>query len=143
MIVDFILDLLPDDDYFYLFYLAGFSIITTIFLLYVAKKFKTTKPAPSNSPAKKEDQLTIDKLIKMVEDPKASPADLLVALQLYHANFRVENDVKKSLEFFKKTLFHKSRSKNLFDFFHGTILPANLKFKQELDKLEKEALDAS
>ncbi|NPA11676.1 MAG: hypothetical protein GXO62_05495 [Epsilonproteobacteria bacterium] len=138
--IDFILDLLPNDDYFYLYYLAGFVVVTSALIIYFAKKFN--KPKPKQAPVERPKELTLNDLIDMVSNPNASASDLYVALQLYHEKYKVHDDVGNSLTFFKKALNHKNKAKALFDFYHDVIMPANTQYKDQLDKIEREALNS-
>ena len=134
-ISDLVLDIFPSTPFTFLIYLVIITFFSVLIIFYFAKK-------PKQGPKQKnEDKLTIDSLLKIANDPKSNTQDLLSALMLYNENFKVEDDVKKSMEFFKKVLNHKNRKKAFFDYFHGNILPKNLKFKDELDKIEREALN--
>ncbi|WP_457559981.1 hypothetical protein [Caminibacter sp.] len=133
--MDIIEDLLPSSPFFYLVYLVGITLFGLL-LIYLISKLN--KPASNeNKPDKK---LTINDLIKIAKNPNSTQKDLLFALMAFNENFSVESNKNRSFELFKLVLNHKNRNKALFDYFHGNILPKNLKFKNELDKLEKEAL---
>ena len=136
-ISDTILDIFPSTPFAFLVYLGIITFVSILIILYFSKK-KSHKPTKEE---KNDNNLTIDSLLKIATNPKSNSKDLLSALVLYNENFKVEDDVKKSLEFFKKVLNHKNRKKAFFDYFHGNILQNNIKFKEELDKIEREALN--
>ncbi len=133
---DTVWDLFPNSPVAFLIYLGGFTLFCVLLIFYFAKRSnkKTEKKTE-----KKE--LTIDDLIKIANNPKSGVSDLLAALKLYNGKFVVAMDKEKSIEFLKKVLNHKHREKVLFDYFHGSILPKNITFRDVLDKLEKEALN--
>jgi TPR repeat protein len=130
-------DLSPNSPLAYIVYLLAITVICVFLIFYFAKKSK--KQTKHNIHKNKE--LTLEDLLKIAANPKSSTADLLVALQLFNEKFVVAQNKEKSIEFFKKVLNHKNRHKSLFDYFHGSILPKNITFKDELDKLEREALN--
>ena len=137
-ISDFILSLLPGNNkFFYLYYLAFIFVFSLFLIFYFSRKSKNSKK--DNMPQKKE--ITINDLLKIVSSSKSTLKDLLFAINYFIENFSIETDEKLSLEFFKKLLNHKNRQKILFDLFHGKVLPQNLKYKNELDRIEKEALN--
>ncbi len=133
--IDFIENFLPSSPVFYLIYLGGVIVFSVLMIFWLAKKQKKKK---KNS-VKKE--LSIDDLIRIASNPKSTQADLLSALMLYNDKFNVSDDKDKALKFFQKILNHKNRNKVHFDYFHGKVLPKNLKYKNELDELEKKALN--
>ena len=135
-ISDFILNLLPGNMLFYIYYLAFIFFISLILIYFFYKKAQK-KPKTKTSPK----NITLNDLLKIASSSKSTTKDLLFAINYFAENFSVDMDEKTSLEFFKKLLNHKNRQKVLFDVFHGSILPKNLKYKNELDKIEKEALN--
>ncbi|WP_456470323.1 hypothetical protein [Caminibacter sp.] len=136
--VDFFLNFLPNQDWFFLVYLFLF-VVFSVGLIYIASKTSDNKKEFDIKENKKE--LTLNHLLKIASNPKSKTADLLSALMLFNENFKVEQNEKKSIILFEKILNHKNRSKALFDYFHGTILPANLKYKDKLDEIERKALN--
>jgi len=136
-ISDAVWDISPSSPLAFVIYLLLF-LITGIFLIfYFARKHKKQKTNIQNT--KKE--LTIDDLIDIASNPKSTTADLLSALMMFNEKFVVAQDKEKSMIFFEKALNHKHRHKKLFDYFHGSILPKNITFKDQLDELEKKALN--
>ena len=133
-ISDFLITLLPQNPLFFLLYLFLFLVVSVVFIFLIAKRKPKTDKA-----SKKE--LSLEDLIRIVSNPKSSTKDLISAAMLYVQNFSVESDEKKSFEFFKKLLNHPKRNKAVFDYFHGVILPKNIKFKDKLDELERKALN--
>ena len=105
-------------------------------IIYISKRFKNSSDLLDNNR-----EITFNDLLKIAKHPSSTKADLYVALQLFNEKFSVKYDVKKSFEFLKYILHHKNRHKKLFEYFHGSILPKNITFKDELDKLEREALN--
>ena len=132
---DIILDIFPSTPFAFLVYLGIITFFGVLLIFYFAKKPKESKKEEKN------DNLTIDSLLKIAINPKSNSKDLLSALMLYNENFKVENDVKKSLDFFKEILNHKNRKKAFFDYFHEKVLPKNPQFKKQLDEIEKKALN--
>ena len=135
---DGIWDLSPDSPISFIVYLGIITIICVFLIIYLAKKSKKTFQKPSDL---KNKEITFADLLRIANSSKSSTADLLVALQLYNEKFNVAQNKEKSIEFFKKVLNHKNKHKSLFNYFHGSILPKNITFKDELDKLEREALN--
>ncbi|MEO1923344.1 MAG: hypothetical protein ABGX25_02350 [Nautiliaceae bacterium] len=136
--VDFFLNFLPNQDWFFLVYLFLFFVFS-VGLIYLGSKTSNNNISIDSKGNKKE--LTIDDLLKIASNPKSKTADLLSALMLFNENFKVEQNEKKSIEFFEKVLNHKNRNKAIFDYFHGTVLPSNLKYKNKLDEIERKALN--
>ena len=135
-ISDKILDIFPSTPFAFLVYLGVITFFGILIIFYFAKKLKESKKQE-----KKDDKLTISSLLEIATNPNSSSKDLLSALILYNENFKVEDNVKHSLDFFKKVLNHKNRKKAFFDYFHGNVLPKNPKFKKQLNEIEKEALN--
>ena len=131
--MSFIEDLIPSNPLFFLYYLAGVTLISLLLIYFFSKKAKKTDK-------KDTPEITMPLLLKIAKNPKSTQKDLLSALILYNENFSVEK-TPESLDFFKMVLNHKNRNKALFDYFHGKVLPKNLKFKNKLDRIEKEALN--
>ena len=135
-ISDFILNLVPGNNkFFYIYYLIFIFLFSLLLVFYFSKKVKKS----SESVPKKE--ITLNDLLKIASSNKSNIKDLLFAITYFSENFSVNMDEKHSFEFFKKILNHKNRQKVLFDVFHGNILPKNLKYKNELNRIEKEALN--
>ena len=132
--IDFILSSLPSSPIVFLIYLGLVSFISILIILLLSKKEKKEKTPKKN-------KITIDDLIKIAKNKNSTLKDLEFAMNYFLGNFKVEDNEKKSFEFFRLVLNHKNRAKNLFDIFHGKILPANLKYKDRLDELEKKALN--
>ena len=135
-ISDRVLDIFPSTPFAFLIYLGSITFISILVIFYFSKK-KQKK----SKKQQKDNKLTIDSLLEIANNSKSNSKDLLSALMLYNENFKVEDDIEKSMEFFKKVLNHNNRKKAFFDYFHGNILPKNIKFKDELDKIEREALN--
>jgi len=134
-ISDFILNLLPGNIFFYIYYLVFIFFLSLLLIFYFSKKAKKKSKTP------KQKEITLDDLFKIASSSKSKTDDLLFALNYFAENFSVDMNKNVSIEFLKKILNHKNRQKVLFDIFHGKILPKNLKYKKELDKIEKEALN--
>jgi len=134
---DRVLDIFPSTPFAFLIYLGIITFFSISIIFYFAKK----KSKEKSTKEEKNHQITIESLLAIANNPKSNSKDLLSALMLYNDNFKVEDDAEKSIEFFKKVLNHKNRKKALFDYFHGNILPKNLKFKDILDKIERKALN--
>jgi hypothetical protein len=133
---DTVWDVFPNSPLAFLVYLGGVFIFCLLLIFYFARK-KDKENNKKESPK----EVTLDDLLKIANNPKSTTADLLSALMLYNDRFNVAENKEKSMLFFEKVLNHKHRHKKLFDYFHGSILPKNIKFKDELDELEKKALN--
>jgi len=129
--VDFILDFLPKENYFFLLYLFLVFVFSTVLIFFIYKRFSKKK---SNSIKK----LSLNDLLKIVDNPNSTTKDLLFTLIYFNENFKVDN---KSFEFFRKCLNHNNRNKALFDYFHNEIVSKYPEFKDKLDKIEREALN--
>jgi hypothetical protein len=134
-ISDFLISLLPSSPLFFLVYLIVFVILCVVMIFIFAKK-KRKKSVTENIK-----KINIDDLIKIVNNKKSSNKDIIAAAMLYLENFTVEKEKNKSFIFFEKLLNHPSRSKVVFDIFHGKILPNNIKYKDKLDEIERNALN--
>ena len=135
-ISDFILNLLPGNNLFFIYYLAFIFLFSLLIIFYFSKRSKNKK---NNQSTPKE--ITLKDLLNIASNDKSTSKDLIFAINYFAENFKVNKDEKASMEFFKKILNHKNRNKKLFEIFHGVILPHNLKYKNELNKIEKEALN--
>jgi hypothetical protein len=135
-ISDTVWNIFPSTPLAFLAYLGVVTFLSLVIIFYLARKHKNKKPS-----VQKRKELTVDDLLKIANNPKSTTSDLLAALRLFNENFTVAQDKEKSFELFEKILFHKNRHKKLFDYYHGSILPKNITFKDELDKLEKKALN--
>ena len=129
-------DISPSSPVAFVIYLGLITVFCVIMIIYFAKKAKKSE---NRQNIKKE--LTLDDLLKIAKSSKSKAADLMTALMLFNEKFTVEQNKEKSLQLFEKILNHDNRHKKLFDYFHGSILPKNIKFKNELDELEKKALN--
>jgi len=138
-VVDRIEDLFPSTPLGYLIYLGVFVLLSVAMIFWLARMHAKKPKKQKKEPVKKE--LTLDDLLKIVNKPDASAVDLITALELFIQNFKVKDDEKKSLEFFKKLLNHKNRNKMLFNVFHGKVIALNPEYKDVLDKLERAALN--
>ena len=133
---DFFWDLFPNSPFYFIAYMLFVVAIGLFIIIYFSKQ----KPKEENLPKNKE--VTLDDLLKIAKSSKSTTQDLVATLLMYNEKFRVEDDYQKSMEFFKSLLNHeKASAKKIFEIFHGQILPNNLKFKNELDKIEREALN--
>ncbi|ACM92064.1 hypothetical protein NAMH_0883 [Nautilia profundicola AmH] len=134
---DTVWDLSPNSPLAFIIYLILITVICLFFIFYFARKSKNN----NTNKSQKHHKLTLDDLIDIADNPKSNTADLLSALMLFNEKFVVAQDKEKSMLFFEKILNHKHRHKKLFDYFHGSILPKNITYKDELDTLEKKALN--
>ncbi len=132
-IIDFVLSNIPSKSYFYLIYILSIFFFSLFLIYFFSKK------AQKNNESKKK--LTLSDLIKIAKNEKSSAKDLLFALFYFNDNFKIKSDKKNSMELFRAVLSHKNRNKKMFDYFHENILPKNSEYKDELDKLERSALN--
>ena len=134
---DNIWDFFPSTPLAYLGYLLFITTVCLYIIYKLSKKAKTGKK--TDAPKKKE--FTLDDLLEISENSNSTTAELLSAMLVFQEKYVVAQDKEKSLKFFENILNHKNRHKKVFDYFHGVILPKNITFKDELDKLEKRALN--
>jgi hypothetical protein len=134
---DFIENFFPDSPFAFLIYLFLFFLITTMFI-FIVYKFSKKEQIAKEKPKK---ELTIDDLLKIVKNKNSTLQDLAFALEYFNEKFRVNNFPDKALEFFKSLLTHKNRNKILFDIFHNKTVELNQDFKDQLNQIEKEALN--
>jgi cbb3-type cytochrome oxidase subunit 3 len=134
---DFIENFFPNTPLAFLIFIFSFFLITTVFILVIAKILKKEKKTINN----KQKELTIDNLVEIVKNKKSNINDLVFALEYFNDKFSVREFPDKAFEFFKMLLIHKSRSKILFDIFHNKTIPSNKDFKEQLNKIESEALN--
>jgi len=114
-----------------------FLLLGIVLIFYIARKNKKETTYEKESPKK----VDLDELLKIVSNPNASTADLIVAIELFNKFINMGADLKRSLEFFDKLLKHKNRHKKLFQYFHDVIVSNNKEYEKELNAIEKEALD--
>ena len=139
-ISDEIWDLFPENPLGYIYYLVFVFLLCLALIFYLAKKYKDENKIERNINTEKE--LSMDDLLKIAHNPKSTTKDLLSAFMLYNENFVIEQDKEKSFSFFEKVLNHNNRNKAVFDYFHGSILPKNIRYKDKLDEMEKKALNS-
>ncbi|GAB6044687.1 hypothetical protein JCM11957_02850 [Caminibacter profundus] len=134
-ISNFFISFIPKSPLFFLLYLFLFVIASVLFIILLSKPKKNKKQEKENK------KLTIEDLLKIAKNPKSTTDDLLRVFILFNENFKIEENEDKAFELFEKALNHKSRNKALFDFFHGILLPKNIKYKDKLDEIERKALN--
>jgi hypothetical protein len=134
---DFIENFFPDSPFAFLIFLLSFFLITTFFVLIIFKLTKKEKKEIDN----KKREINIDDLIDIVKNTKSNIKDLVFALEYFNEKFRVREFPDKSFKFFNLLLKHKNRNKILFDIFHNKTVELNQDFKDQLNQIEKEALN--
>jgi hypothetical protein len=134
---DFIENLFPNTPLAFLIFLFSFFLITTGFILIIAKILKKEKKTVN----KNQKELTINNLIEIVDNEESNIKDLVFALEYFNDKFKVKDFPDKSLKFFKLLLTHENRNKILFDIFHNKTINLNKDFKKQLNKIESEALN--
>ena len=132
-ISDFIISFLPSTPVFFIIYLVFMSIFF-ILLIFILSRKKSKKNKSLNK------LLTIEDLINISKNNKSTTKDLIFVLEYFLNYFKVKEDKTNSFELFKLVLNHKNRSKKLFDIYHNKIVPLNKEYKNELNRIEKEAL---
>jgi hypothetical protein len=135
---DFIENFFPNTPLAFLIFLFLFFIITTFFILIVAKLMKNEKVTEKNNIQKK---LTIDNLIEIAKNQKSTLEDLIFSIKYFNDTFKVKEFPDKAFEFFKLLLSNKNRKKILFDIFHNETIKLNKDFEEQLNKIEKECLN--
>jgi hypothetical protein len=135
---DFIENFFPNTPLAFLVFLFSFFLITTVFVLIIAKLVKKEKKAQKNNIKK---DLTINDLIEIAKNKKSNINDLVFALEYFNDKFSVREFPDKAFEFFKMLLIHKNRNKILFDIFHNKTVPLNKDFEGQLNEIEKECLN--
>jgi len=115
------------------------GIILTIIAFVVVMKH-SKKPSVATKQAKK-DGFDFNELIKMVSNPNLSSKELLEALQLFNAYFRIDDaNLKQYFSFLEKCLKHKNVNKEVFQYFHNEIKDNNPLYKDALDALELKSM---
>ncbi len=123
--------------------ILGF-VLAIIGLIFALKK--SSKNAPSKQISKKtetkNDEFDLDDLMNIVKNPNTSSSGVLDALIYFNENFSIDEDNnKKCFLFLSRALTHPNKSKNIFQYFHNKVKPKNLNFKNELEAIEKKALN--
>jgi hypothetical protein len=135
---DFIENFFPNTPIAFLLYLFFFFFITTIFVLII---YKLSKKEEKELKKNIKKEITINDLLKIVKNKNSTIQDLAFALEYFNENFKVSNFPDKAFDFFKHLLTHKNRNKILFDIFHNKTVKLNKDFEDQLNKIEKDALN--
>ena len=98
----------------------------------------------NNQPVTKTENISFidfEDLMVIVKNPTTSSDKLLDVLQKFNENFLIdESNEQKYLIFFSRVLTHKNVNKEIFQYFHKEIKSKNIKYKKDLDVIERKAL---
>ena len=115
------------------------SILTITAFFVIIKKNK--KPVKKVKKQIEEDVIEFDDLMAIVKNPNSTSKDILNALELFNQNYTIdESNAQKYFIFLSRCLTHKNVNKDIFRYFHNEVKKKNLKYKKELDSIEKKAL---
>jgi len=113
-------------------------LVITVFVVIAKKPKKTTF---HKKVIQTEDKLDFEDLMAIVKNPNSTSEKLLFALEEFNKNFVIdEKNEQKYLIFLSRALTHKNVNKNVFQYFHKEIKSKNVRFKKELDLIERKAL---
>ena len=113
-------------------------LVITAFVVIAKKPKKTTS---HKKVIQTEDKLDFEDLMAIVKNPNSTSDKLLFALEEFNKNFVIdEKNEQKYLIFLSRALTHKNVNKNVFQYFHKEIKSKNVRFKKELDLIERKAL---
>ena len=113
-------------------------LVITAFVVIAKKPKKTTS---HKKVIQTEDKLDFEDLMAIVKNPNSTSDKLLFALEEFNKNFVIdEKNEQKYLVFLSRVLTHKNVNKDVFQYFHKEIKSKNVRFKKELDVIERKAL---
>ena len=116
------------------------ALILTISAFFIILK-KNKKPTKVKTQTQEIEKLDFEDLMAIVKNPNSTSKDILNALKLFNENFVIdETNSQKYLIFFSRALTHKNVNAEVFRYFHNEIKKKNLKYKTELESIEKKAL---
>ena len=114
-------------------------ILAIIAFVIIAKKPKQKKVI--KKAVQIEDKLDFEDLMAIVKNPNSTSDKLLFALEEFNKNFIIdENNEQKYLVFLSRALTHRNVNKDIFQYFHKEIKSKNVRFKKDLDVIERKAL---
>jgi len=113
-------------------------LVITAFVVIAKKPKKTTS---HKKVIQTEDKLDFEDLMAIVKNPNSTTEKLLFALEEFNKNFVIdEKNKQKYLIFLSRALTHKNVNRDIFQYFHKEIKSKNVRFKKELDLIERKAL---
>ena len=113
-------------------------LVITAFVVIAKKPKKTTF---HKKVIQTEDKLDFEDLMAIVKNPNSTTEKLLFALEEFNKNFVIdEKNKQKYLIFLSRVLTHKNVNRDIFQYFHKEIKSKNVRFKKELDLIERKAL---
>ena len=123
--------------------LVGIIVIAIILVItaFVVIAKKPKKTISHKKVIQTEDKLDFEDLMAIVKNPNSTSEKLLFALEEFNKNFVIDDEnEQKYLVFFSRALTHKNVNKDVFQYFHKEIKSKNLKYKKDLEIIEKKAL---
>jgi len=113
-------------------------LVITAFVVIAKKPKKTTF---HKKVIQTEDKLDFEDLMAIVKNPNSTSDKILFALEEFNKDFIIDDEnEQKYLIFLSRALTHKNVTKDIFQYFHKEIKSKNVRFKKELDIIEKKAL---
>jgi len=123
--------------------LVGIIVIAIILVItaFVVIAKKPKKTISHKKVIQTEDKLDFEDLMAIVKNPNSTTDKLLFALEEFNKNFVIdEKNKQKYLIFLSRALTHKNVNRDIFQYFHKEIKSKNVRFKKELDLIERKAL---
>ena len=113
----------------------------TAFIVIIKKSKKPVKVEKKTETQQDNENIDFDDLMEIVKNQDSTSKDILNALELFNQNYTIdESNTQKYFIFLSRCLTHKNVNKDIFRYFHNEVKKKNLKFKKELDSIEKKAL---
>jgi L-fucose isomerase-like protein len=124
----------------FIFILIGIIAILLVVIAFIVV-IKTKQKKVVKKVVKKE-IIDFEDLFERVKNQNLSDKELFELLKLFNENFRIDkNNAQKCLIFLSRVLTHKSKNKDLFQYFHKEVKIKNTSFKKELESIEMKALN--
>ena len=123
--------------------LVGIIVIAIILVItaFVVIAKKPKKTISHKKVIQTEDKLDFEDLMAIVKNPNSTTEKLLFALEEFNKNFVIDKkNEQKYLVFLSRVLTHKNVNKDVFQYYHKEIKSKNVRFKKELDLIERKAL---
>ena len=113
----------------------------TAFIVIIKKSKKPVKVDKKTEIQQDNENIEFDDLMAIVKNPNSTSKDILNALELFNQNYTIdEANGQKYFIFLSRCLTHKNVNKDVFRYFHNEVKKKNLKYKNELESMERKAL---
>ena len=123
--------------------LVGIIVIAIILVItaFVVIAKKPKKTISHKKVIQTEDKLDFEDLMAIVKNPNSTSDKILFALEEFNKYFIIDDEnEQKYLIFLSRALTHKNVNRDIFQYFHKEIKSKNVRFKKELDLIERKAL---